>query len=76
MRIGLSCKENYYIVVCCIFKVVHIEIISEIKSHVFIAALKRSIARYNKCGKHYSHSEKNVIEANKTSRNFYEPGKD
>ncbi|GFX34363.1 integrase catalytic domain-containing protein [Trichonephila clavipes] len=54
-------KVYICISVCFVFKAVHIELVSDLTSQAFIAALKRFMARRGKCAKQFSDIGKNFV---------------
>ncbi|GFT62419.1 integrase catalytic domain-containing protein [Trichonephila clavipes] len=56
-------KGNLFKVHICIFvfKAVHIELVSDLTSQAFIAALKKFMARRGKCAKLFSDNGKNFV---------------
>ncbi|GFS48592.1 integrase catalytic domain-containing protein [Trichonephila clavipes] len=62
-RKGNLFKVYICIFVCFVFKAVHIELVSDLISQIFIAVLKRFIARRGKCAKLFSANGKNFVGA-------------
>ncbi|GIY90668.1 reverse transcriptase [Caerostris darwini] len=54
------------------FNTVHIEIVSDLSSESFIAALKRFIAHGGKCSKFYSDNAKNFVGENREIQKLHE----
>ncbi|GFU20694.1 uncharacterized protein TNCV_3176321 [Trichonephila clavipes] len=70
-------KENLFKVyictfVCLVFKAVHIELVSDLTSQAFIAALKRFMARRGKCAKLFSDNGKNFVGASNEIKKLLE----
>ncbi|GFX08253.1 integrase catalytic domain-containing protein [Trichonephila clavipes] len=53
-------------------KTVHIELVSDLTSQAFIAALKRFMARRGKCAKLFSHNGKNFVGASNEIKKLLE----
>ncbi|GFX17292.1 integrase catalytic domain-containing protein [Trichonephila clavipes] len=70
-------KGNLFKVYICIFvsfvfKTVHIELVSDLTSQAFIAALKRFMARRGKCAKLFSDNGKNFVGASNEIKKLLE----
>jgi hypothetical protein len=72
MRRSILQKVYICIFVCFVFKAVHLEIVSDLTSESFIAALKRFVARRGKCAKLYSDNATNFVGANREIKKFQE----
>ncbi|GFU87483.1 uncharacterized protein TNCV_2446171 [Trichonephila clavipes] len=68
-RKGNLFKVYICIKVCFVFKAVHIELVSDLTSQAFIAALKRFMARRGKCAKLFSDNGKNFVGASNEIKN-------
>ena len=64
-------KVYIAVFVCLVVKAVHLEIVSDMTSDGFVAALKRFIARRGKPSNIYSDNGKNVIGAHNDLRELY-----
>ncbi|GFX36629.1 integrase catalytic domain-containing protein [Trichonephila clavipes] len=71
-RKGNLFKVYICIFVCFVFKAVHIELVSDLTSQAFIAALKRFMARRGKCAKLFSDNGKNFIGASNEIKKLLE----
>ncbi|GFV84442.1 integrase catalytic domain-containing protein [Trichonephila clavipes] len=71
-RKGNLFKVYICIFVCFVFKAVHIELVSDLTSQAFIAALKRFMARRGKCAKLFSDNGKNFVGASNEIKKLLE----
>ncbi|GFW03373.1 integrase catalytic domain-containing protein [Trichonephila clavipes] len=71
-RKGNLFKVYICIFVCFVFKVVHIELVSDLTSQAFIAALKMFMARRGKCAKLFSDNGKNFVGASNEIKKLLE----
>ncbi|GFW66709.1 integrase catalytic domain-containing protein [Trichonephila clavipes] len=71
-RKGNLFKVYVCIFVCFVFKAVHIELVSDLTSQAFIAALKRFMARRGKCAKLFSDNGKNFVGASNEIKKLLE----
>ncbi|GFX85003.1 integrase catalytic domain-containing protein [Trichonephila clavipes] len=71
-RKGNFFKVYICIFVCFVFKAVHIELVSDLTSQAFIAALKRFMARRGKCAKLFSDNGKNFVGASNEIKKLLE----
>ncbi|GFW85395.1 integrase catalytic domain-containing protein [Trichonephila clavipes] len=77
LKIKDNVKGNLFkvyicIFVCFVFKAVHIELVSDLTSQAFIAALKRFMARRGKCAKLFSDNGKNFVGASNEIKKLLE----
>lgn len=61
--------------ICFVTKAVHIELVSELTSDAFIAALRRFVSRRGKCSDIYSDNASNFVGADKIIRDFLRANK-
>ncbi|GFW47255.1 integrase catalytic domain-containing protein [Trichonephila clavipes] len=71
-RKGNLFKVYICIFVCFVFKAVHIELVSDLTSQAFRAALKRFMARRGKCAKLFSDNGKNFVGASNEIKKLLE----
>ncbi|GFW30818.1 integrase catalytic domain-containing protein [Trichonephila clavipes] len=71
-RKGNLFKVYICIFVCFVFKAVHIELVSDLTSQAFMAALKRFMARRGKCAKLFSDNGKNFVGASNEIKKLLE----
>lgn len=69
-------KAYICLFICFVTKAIHLELVSELTSEAFLAALRRFISRRSKCSDIYSENASNFVGAEKIIRNYLKSSRD